>query len=104
MQTATAKPEDAKMPTLLSALIKAYGPHSYGLVTILVLWFVIGQPGLESQRKIAETQSQTAQSFKDATGNMARQAEALASLSPQMNKALDRTERLLERMERTTPR
>jgi hypothetical protein len=91
--------DEAKMPTLIHALMKAYGPHSYGLVTILVLWFTIGQPGLESQRKISETQAQAAQAFKDATANLSRESEALLGLAVQMNKAMDRTERMLQRLE-----
>lgn len=89
----------------IGAAIKAYGPHSYGLVTILILWFAIGQPGLESQRSISSEQAKTAQVFLTASDNLARQSEALEVASIQLNKATERIERSLERLEsKTLPR
>lgn len=87
-----------KLPALID-LLKSYGPHSYGLVTVLILWFAIGQPGLDAQRVITMEWARSAHAFQTATENMARQAESSALIATQLNKTMDRAERLIERLE-----
>lgn len=71
------------MPTT-AELIKAYGPHAFGLVTVLVIWFSMMKPQLDAARtdfdkmqEITSDLSSAVEANRDVSGTLKDTAQII---------------------------
>ena len=73
---------------MIQKFSETYGPHAFGLVTLLLIWFVIVKPELaarqmnfERQQKIVDEMSIVASTLDQTADTIAKVADALGKTS-----------------------
>lgn len=87
MEPGSTSPEAPMTTHSFSAVIEAvrgYGPHAFGVIVVVVLWFVIARPELEAAR--------------------AANGKVLLETAQVLNKTAETLERTSERLERMEER
>lgn len=83
-------------------LANFYGPYAFGVVSLLVVWFVIVAPQLESQRVDFKQQQEVVQQLNDLSRTHAQTANTLNQASRALETTARTLERTIERLEKYT--
>lgn len=82
-------------------LNQAYGPYAFGVITLLIVWFVVVRPTLEANRIDTQEVQQIAETLRDVSESNRLVSTSVERTSQTMAATADTLERTAQSLQRT---
>ena len=81
----------------IDTIIKSYGPHAFGLITVLVIWFAMMKPQLDAARVDFSRMEDITKSLDSVSNNLEHVVKSNERISANLESAAKILERVTER-------
>lgn len=88
------------MQKIIEILGERYGPYAFGLVALLLIWFLIVRPELESNRIDYEKQQQVVEQMRDIAQSQKEGAQAVKAGAMAIKESAEAVERAADKLDR----